>query len=252
VPIDDAVTVQLDGPVGRITLNRPARLNAMDQSWIDALNVAVERVAAAPEIRAVLIRGAGRAFCAGLDLDMLADVGMPAGFYEGQERAFRALEDLDVVTIAAIHGHCLGGGVQLAVACDIRVCSSDAVLGLSAIKLGLFPGLAPMRLPRLVGLATATRLILGGENIDAEEALRIHLADYVVPAAEFEARVEQILRTYLAASRPAIKGAKQLLRAAFGATWDEAFAQSLPLLQECLASDDVARTRAARRPRRVD
>jgi enoyl-CoA hydratase/carnithine racemase len=243
------VLLEVAGAVARITLNRPERLNAMDMAWVDGLNAAVDALAARPEVGVVLIRGAGRAFCAGLDLDMLGASGMPPGFYEGQERAFRGLELLDAVTIAAIHGYCLGGGVQLAAACDLRVCSSDATLGLTAITKGLFPGLAPLRLPRLVGLGTANRLILSGETIDAAEALRIHLADYVVPAERFEAGVERIVQTYLGASRPAVIGAKQLLRQATGDLWQQLYASSLPLLETCLASDDIARTRAERRNR---
>src|ERR1051325_7109157 len=108
---------------------------------------------------------------------MLEASSMPPGFYEGQERAFRKLEMLDAITIAAIHSYCLGGGVQLAVSCDLRVCSSDSQLGLPAVNEGLFPGMAPFRLPGLVGLGAAARLVLSGGTIDANEALRIGLVD---------------------------------------------------------------------------
>jgi enoyl-CoA hydratase/carnithine racemase len=246
----ERVLLELLGPLARMTLNRPERLNAMDLAWIEGLNQAVERLAESPDLAVVVIRGTGRAFCAGLDLDMLEASGMPPGFYEGQERAFRKLELLDAITIAAIHGYCLGGGVQLAVACDLRVCSSDAVLGLPAINEGLFPGLAPFRLPRLVGQGAAARLSLSGETIGADEALRLGLVDYVVPTEQFEAGVERILKTYLAAPRMAVVGSKRLLRQAFRSTWEEAYAMSLPLLQACLASEDVAAARAARRRQR--
>jgi enoyl-CoA hydratase/carnithine racemase len=241
------VLLEITDSVARITFNRPERLNAMDMAWIEGLNAAVDRVAQDSHVRVVVIGGAGRAFCAGLDLDMLAASGMPPGFYEGQERAFRALELLDAVTIATIHGHCLGGGVQLAVACDIRVCSTDAVLGLTAIGKGLFPGMAPFRLPRLVGLGTAARLILSGDTIDASEALRLHLADYVAPAERFEPEVQRIVETYLAAGHSAVIAAKQLLRQADTGAWEAAYSSSLPLLQACLASPEVARSRAERR-----
>jgi enoyl-CoA hydratase len=238
--------------VAHITLNRPERLNAMDMAWIEGLNAAVDQVLHVPDVRVVVLRGAGRAFCAGLDLDMLRESSMPTGFYEGQERAFRNLELLDAVTIAAIHGICLGGGVQLAVACDIRVCSSDARLGLTAIKKGLFPGLAPVRLPRLVGVGTAARLILSGETIDASEALRLHLADYVVAAESFEVEVERIVQEYLGASRTAVVAVKQLMRQFISGMWSEAYAASLPLLEDCLNSPEVARTRAERQNARAD
>jgi enoyl-CoA hydratase/carnithine racemase len=243
--------LDVDGPLARITLNRPEVLNAMDMAWIRDFLRAVERVAAEPDVRVVAIRGAGpRAFCAGLDLDMLAREGMPAGFYEGQERAFRALELLDKIVIAAIHGHCLGGGVQLAIACDIRVCSSDARLGLPAVNEGLFPGMAPFRLPRLVGLGAASRLVLSGETVDAAEALRLGLVDYVVPAERFEDELAAVVERYLRAPRAASVSSKRLLRRAFEGTFDEVYQESLPLLRECLASPEVAAARRAWSERR--
>ena len=248
---DKRVLLELAGPLARLTLNRPERLNAMDLAWIEDLNAAVDQMEANPHLAVLVIRGAGRAFCAGLDLDMLEASSMPPGFYEGQERAFRKLELLDAITIAAIHGYCLGGGVQLAIACDLRVCSSDAQLGLPAINEGLFPGLAPFRLPRIVGLGTATRLVLSGETVGAEEALRLHLVDYVVPADEFEPGLERVVQTYLAAPRAAVVGSKRLLRQAFTSAWQDAYEVSLPLLQHCLASADVAAAREARRRQRA-
>ena len=146
------VMLEIDGPLARITLNRPDVLNAENLAWVEGLGAATDRVAGDPGVRVVLVRGAGRAFCAGMDRDMLARGGMPPGFYEGQERAFRALEQMDKITVAALHGYCLGGGLQLAVACDIRICSSDCRMGLPAGELGLFLGMAVYRLPRLIGL----------------------------------------------------------------------------------------------------
>src|SRR5437764_8765286 len=180
-----AMVVEVEGPLARITLNRPNVLNAMNLAWIEGLEAAVEAVAGEPAVRVVLVRGAGRSFCAGIDLDMLGSEGMPAGFYDGQERAFHQLETMDKITVAALHGYCLGGGLQLAISCDIRVCSSDCRLGLPAVLEGIFPGLAPVRLPRLIGLGPARRLILSGEMIGAEESLRLGMVDYVVPAERF-------------------------------------------------------------------
>lgn len=241
-----SVLIDFRGPLGVITLNRPERLNAMNMAWIEGLNTAVDLVARTPATRVVVVRGAGRSFCAGLDLDMFADSGMPDGFYEGQERAFRALEQLDAITIAAIHGHCLGGGVQLAVACDVRVCSSDAQLGLTAIRKGLFPGLAPCRLPRLIGAGSAARLILSGETLDAAEAFRLHLVDYLVDASSFDVDLDRIIQTYLGSAPAAVIAAKQLMARSFDTTWQEAYDRSVSLLNECLASPEVARTRLER------
>ena len=134
------VLLRIDGAVAWITLNRPNVLNAENMAWVEALNSAVDKVRAAVGLRVVMVRGAGRAFCAGIDLEMLSREGMPDGFYEGQERAFRALETLNAITIAGIHGHCLGGGVQLAISCDIRVSSDDCGIGLPAVNEGLLSG----------------------------------------------------------------------------------------------------------------
>ncbi len=200
---EGAILVQLDGAFAQITLNRPTVLNAMNLAWVQGLEAAVDHVGGDPGVRVVLIRGAGRAFCAGLDLDMMGREGMPAGFYEAQERAFRALELMDKIVVAALHGYCLGGGLQLAIACDIRVCSTGCRLGLPAVQEGLFPGMAPFRLPRLIGLGPARRLILSGETIAADEALHLGLVDHMVPAERFEAGLAEVLERYATAPRAA-------------------------------------------------
>jgi enoyl-CoA hydratase/carnithine racemase len=107
--------------------------------------------------------------------------------------------------------------------------------------------MAPFRLPRFVGLDATARLVLSGETIDANEALRMGLVDYVVPGTDFESGLEQILRTYLATPRTAVVGSKRLMRRAFTSTWEDAYEESLPLLARCLESEAVAAARQARR-----
>jgi enoyl-CoA hydratase len=249
---ESAILVQLDGPLARITLDRPAVLNAMNLAWVHGLEAAIDAVAAEPDVRVVLVRGAGRAFCAGLDLDMLASEGMPADFYESQERAFRAIELMDKIVVAALHGYCLGGGLQLAIACDIRVCSTDCRLGLPAVQEGLFPGMAPFRLPRLIGLGPARRLILSGEMIGSEEALRLGLVDHLVAAERFEEGLAEILERYLTAPRAASIASKRLMRRAFDASFDTVHEESRPLLDDCLGSPEVAAAADAWRRRGAD
>ena len=188
----------------------------------------------------VLVRGAGRAFCAGMDRDMLSQGRMPAGFYEGQEQAFRALEQLDAITVAALHGYCLDGGLQLAVSCDIRICSTDCRLGLPAGELGLFPGMAVYRLPDLIGLGPARRIILHGDLIEPEEALRLGLVDHLVPTATFERGVNEIVARCLAAPRAASAATKRLMARAFEEPFESVYEASRSLLAQCLAAPETA------------
>ena len=241
----NAVLLEYDGPLARITLNRPAVLNAINMDWVTALDAAVSALAAAPDVRVVLVRGAGRAFCAGLDLDMYARDGMPPGFYELQERAFRGLELMDKITIAALHGHCLGGGVQLAIACDIRVCATACRIGLPAINEGLFPGMAPLRLLQLIGPGPARRLIFSGEVIEPDEALRLGLIDHLAPADDFAAEVAGVVQRYLAAPTTATVAAKRMIRRALDTSFDTIYEESRRLLVECLASPEAAAAREA-------
>ena len=236
---NQVIQLQYRAPVAEIVLNRPDKLNAINMAWIAGLNEAADRVADDPTIALVLIRGAGRSFCAGLDLDMMAAEGMPPGFYAGQERAFHRLETMDKLVVSAIHGHCLGGGVQLAIACDFRICSTDATLALPAANEGLFPGMAPYRLPRLVGLGFARRLVITGDPIAPEEALRIGLVDWLVPADQFDDGVQAIVQKLLDIPKAAALHAKHLMRESFERPFDDVLAESAERLADCLQSPDL-------------
>ena len=240
-----AVSVEVNGAYATIALDRPDKLNALSLQLVEELAAAAERVAAEPEVTVVLVRGNGRSFCAGLDLDMFADQGMPPGFYAAQERGFRRLETMDKIVIAAIHGHCLGGGVQLAAACDIRVAGADAVLGLPAIDEGLFPGMAPYRLPRLVGQGRAASLILSGRRLDALQALAIGLVDHVVE--DLDGELTALAEVYARAPRAAAAASKRLMALSYDASFDAVLAESERLLEECLTAPEVQRARARRR-----
>jgi enoyl-CoA hydratase len=233
-------------------------LNIMNMEWVQGLDAAVRAAAAASVVRVVLVRGAG------LDLVIYARDGMPPGFYELQERAFRRLELMDKITIAAVHRHCLGGGVQLAIACGIRVCASECRVGLPAIHEGLFPGMAPLRLPQLIGLAPARRLILSGEVIEPDEALRLGLTDHMMPAERFDAGVADVVQRYLAAPATAAIAAKHLisrtLDTAFdtiyrsrASCWPSAWRRRKPRPREQLgASTGRRRARAIKRVARLN
>ncbi len=241
---DGAVYFKPGSPVGEIILNRPRVLNAMNQAWVDDFAEAAS-LAAASEADVIVVRGEGRAFCAGLDLKMTRDGGMPAGFYPRQEAGFTALEAMDKLVIAQIHGHCLGGGVQLAVACDLRIAHEDATFSIPAPTEGLFPGMAVWRLPRFIGLGRALRLAISGDVIDAVEAQRIGLVDYVAPVEGFEEAAREIVARYTKVSQAASRATKRMMRRAFERDFNAVYAESLPLLEASRSSDEVIAAAAA-------
>jgi enoyl-CoA hydratase/carnithine racemase len=251
VGVSTDVVVEISDRRARIGLNRPQKLNALDLALVTAFEEAAQRVARDPGVDVVVVRGCGRSFCAGLDLDMFAAEGMSLEFYRRQERGFRLLETMEKTVIAAIHGHCLGGGVQLAAACDIRVASTDAVIGLPAIDEGLFPGMAPYRLPRLIGKGRAASLILTGRTIAADEALSIGLVDHLVDAARFDEQLAALVDTYARAPQAAAAASKRLLARSYEAPFDEVLAESEALLEGCLRSEEVRRAREAWTRRRT-
>lgn len=244
------VVVEVSERRADIVLNRPHKLNALDLALVTSLEQAARQVADDPGIDVVVVRGKGRSFCAGLDLDMFAAEGMSLDFYRRQERSFRLLETMEKIVIAAIHGHCLGGGVQLAAACDIRVASTDAVIGLPAVDEGLFPGMAPYRLPRLIGRGRAASLILTGRTITPAEALGIGLVDHGVEADRFDEQLAAVVEMYARAPRSAAAASKRLLARSYEASFDEVRAESEALLEACLKSEDAERARAAWTTRR--
>lgn len=247
------VLLDVEGPLARITLNRPEVLNAANLAFMEDFEAVLDAVEAEPDVRVVLVRGDGRAFSAGLDLDMQGGSAAPKllEFFERQERSRGRLEALDAISIAAVHGYCLGGGLQLAISCDIRVCSTDCKLGLPAVLEGIIPGLAPVRLPRLIGLGPARRLVLSGELVGAEEALRLGMVDYVVPAERFEAETAAVIETYLKVPPTAARASKRLMRRAFEQPLATLESEMLPLIEACLDSPEAAEAARAWRDRRV-
>jgi enoyl-CoA hydratase/carnithine racemase len=172
-------------------------------------------------------------------------------FFGRQERTRMRLEALDKITIAAVHGYCVGGGLQLAISCDIRVCSAECKLGLPAVLEGIIPGLAPVRLPRLIGLGPARRLILSGELVGAKEALRLGMVDYVVPPERFEEETAAVVETYLKVPPTAARASKQLMQRAFEVPLETLEAEMVPMIAACLDSPEAAAAAQAWRERRA-
>ncbi|MGH7467687.1 MAG: enoyl-CoA hydratase/isomerase family protein [Longimicrobiales bacterium] len=188
MPQHEFVRVEAADGVTTLTINRPDKLNALNAQIVAQLFDVLRTVQADPAVRALIVTGAGeKAFVAGADIGELATMTPLSGVNvsrAGQD-TFRFLETMTKPVIAALNGFALGGGLELALACHIRLASENAKLGLPEVKLGIIPGYGgTVRLPRLVGRGRALELILSGEMIDAQEAFRIGLVNRVFPAGE--------------------------------------------------------------------
>jgi len=244
-----AVDLTLDGPVARITLNRPEVLNAGDPRWVAELGAAVASIAGRTDLRVAVIGGAGRAFCTGVDLRSLAAGAMTLDQFVAWEDAMTAIERLPLPFIAAINGHCLGGGLQLALVCDYRLAAAEATIGLPAVKECLIPSMALYRLPRLIGEARARELVLTAEPISAARAEQYGLVHRVVPGAAFARAVEECVERFLALPSTSVAWSKRLMARAFDLEFDQFRREMEAGFRECL---DSAEHRAAMDDIRAD
>jgi enoyl-CoA hydratase len=177
------VTVEKEGQLAVVTVNRPDALNALNVETMTEIGRAFDALAGDADVRAVILTGAGKAFVAGADIAELSKMGGMEARDASQlgQRTFLKIENLPKPVVAAINGYALGGGLELAMACDIRIASTKAKLGQPEVKLGVTPGFAgTQRLPRLVGFGRAKELLLVGEPIDAETAQSYGLVNRVV------------------------------------------------------------------------
>ncbi|NMA37568.1 MAG: enoyl-CoA hydratase/isomerase family protein [Papillibacter sp.] len=181
------VSYEVKGNVAVLTINRPEALNALNTSVLADLKAAVSQAQADNDVYVLVITGAGKAFVAGADISQMKDFSPieAKAFAEDANNLFCMIENLNKPSIAAVNGYALGGGCELAMACDIRLAGTKAKFGQPEVGLGITPGFGgTQRLPRIVGLSKAKELIFTAENIGAEEALRIGLVSKVVPDEE--------------------------------------------------------------------
>ena len=209
------VTYEAREGVAWVALNRPAVLNALDTELVAALAECVERAAEDPAVFAVVVRGHGRAFCSGIDRTALAGGTIGEPFYRHWMRALNGLEDMPKVSAAVLHGYSIGGGLQLALACDLRVAAEDAVLGLGATRHGIIPDGAVLRLARVVGLGRAKEMALLNDDVSPREALAMGLVNRVCAPGDLDATVERLIAKVRGAAPTATAHTKRLLNEAF-------------------------------------
>lgn len=203
------IVFDVEDRIARIVINRPKVHNALNSKTMDELETAIEKIESDSSIGAVIVTGAGdKAFVAGADITELQILDGPNGkvFAQRGQMIFSKLEDLDRPVIAAINGFALGGGCELALACHIRIASGNAKFGQPEVSLGIIPGYgATQRLPRTVGTSMALQMLLSGNIINADEALRIGLVNQVVARDELIPTVTKLVQTILSKGPIAVR-----------------------------------------------
>lgn len=190
-PRFELLRLDIDGGIGRLTLNRPARLNALSPALMQEIIAASRWLATLSDLRILVLGGEGRAFCAGFDLDAMRGAQRPIDREATDlgRRMIEAFEAIPAITLAAVHGHCIGGGVLLAAACDLRIAADDARFCIPEMEIGIPLGWGGVpRLIRLLGPTVAMELVLDCNAFDAAQALAWRFVNRVVPAAELDAQ----------------------------------------------------------------
>jgi enoyl-CoA hydratase len=243
------VALERDGHLAIVTVNRPSKLNALDDQTIAELDEAFAALDVDDGVGAVIVTGAGeKAFVAGADISVLAKQGV----LDGKENARRGqalterIENCSKPVLAAVNGFALGGGLELALACDVRFASSNAKLGLPEVSLGIIPGYGgTQRLPRLVGSGVALHLILQGDPIDAEEALRIGLVNGVFEPGDLMEKCKKVASRMVTRGPTALALAKQAVRRGAQMSMSDALTLEADLFGIISSTDEMKEGMAA-------
>jgi enoyl-CoA hydratase len=262
--VTEAIAVEKTDQVAVVWLQRPDKLNALSAEMWSALPRAVEEVGRDPEVRAVVVRGRGKAFTVGIDLEMLASLA-PEGRSEaerrrnlmvtikGLQRSFSALAECPKPVIAAVHGHCLGAGIDLITACDIRWASADAIFSVRETRMGLVADVGTMqRLPKIIGPGHVAELVYTGADVSAQRALEMGLVSRVFEDEETLHKEVMELAGQIASNSPlVVEGAKAVLRAGEGRSIDQALDYMALWNAAFLISDDLGEALTAHAEKRA-
>jgi len=235
------VLTSRDGAVLTITLNRPEAYNAFTRQLHAELHAALTTEAADPDVRAVVVTGAGKAFCAGQDIREFSE--LPGSIGEALEQTYhpnvRAIRALEKPVIAAVNGAAAGAGLSLAVACDVRVAADGAVFVPGFVGIGLVPDSGgTWFLHRLLGFARAFEWMSSNRRLSADEALEWGLVSEVIPADQFEARVAVLAETWAALPTRAVAGTKRLFDHSYGASLEEQLALEAEAQEATTGTED--------------
>ena len=239
------VGIEDRGAVRHVVLERAEKRNAIDEAMVRELAAAFEAAAAEEAVRCVVVRGDGPMFSAGMDLSALHGLSEdPSGLRPFRGfclRAWNLLEEMPKPTICQIHGGCIGGALELALACDLRVMAEDAVTGLLETRMGLLPDVGGCsRLPAVVGLGVAKELVMTGKVIDGREAHRIGLANRIAPADQLDAATEALCAELMACAPLAVGLSKRVLDSAAKPALAATLEQEVTAQQVLAGSEDFA------------
>ena len=242
----ETILVSRSERVGTITLNRPEALNALNSQVMAEVTAAAAEFDADAGIGAIIITGSAKAFAAGADIKEMAALSFSDVFGADFFAAWGRLAAVRTPLIAAVAGHALGGGCELAMMCDVLIAADTAKFGQPEIKLGVLPGMGgSQRLTRAVGKAKAMDMILTGRTIDAAEADRVGLVSRVVPADELLAQANAVATTISQMSRSASRMAKEAVNRAFESSLAEGLLYERRLFHSAFATDDQTEGMAA-------
>lgn len=232
-----------------LTINRPQAMNALNEETLLELEAATKEIKSSAEIKSVIITGAGqKAFVAGADIAYMQELSAVHGreFAMLGHRVFRGIETIPVPVIAAINGFALGGGLEMALACDFRLAAQNAKFGQPEVGLGITPGFGgTQRLPRTIGAAWAKQLIYSGDNIDAETALRIGLVNQVVTGEELMPKVEKLARRISERAPRAVQYSKAAINEGMQCDIDRGCTIEADLFGICFSTHDQSEGMAA-------
>ncbi len=238
------VRSQQEGPVLTLTLDRPEALNALNAQVLDDLSAELDRVDL-HSVRCLIFTGAGeKAFAAGADIAAMADMSPEeaAAFSRRGNQVFRRIETFPLPTIAAVNGYALGGGCELAMACDIRLCSENALFGQPEVTLGITPGFGgTQRLMRLVGMGKAKELIFSARNVKAAEALQMGLVNGVYPADELLPAAEKLAAKIAKNAPVAVRACKAAMNEGVNLPMDQAIDAEVREFSACFETEDQKR-----------
>ena len=235
------ITYEVEGQIGIITINRPKALNALNSAVLDELDKTLDAVDQ-EAIRCLILTGAGeKSFVAGADIGEMSTLTKAEGEAFGKKGndVFRKLETFPIPVIAAVNGFALGGGCEISMSCDLRICSENAVFGQPEVSLGITPGFGgTQRLARIVGTGKAKEMIYGARNIKAEEAYRIGLVNNVYPAEELMPAAKKLASTIARNAPIAVRNCKRAINEGIQVDMDQAIVIEEKLFGSCFETCD--------------